>query len=242
MWEDPIVAEVRKVREDDAAQFNFDLQALCRALKEREQRDPRPEVSFPPKPARLVRKRSQRLSWPKARHLTRAKANSPMPEPLLVRDVMRIGVPTCKLEDTIAHVAALLIDGGHTAVVVLDDEADTRGWINERILASAYGRAAATDEDASGFAAQDVMDENVPECPSDIPLGAAVSIMADLGVDHLFFLHHAGRTHLARIGIELARRGEGAGRAGISQEPGDARRAPTPMDLFRQRYGLAKTR
>ena len=23
-----------------------------------------------------------------------------MPEPLLVRDVMRIGVPTCKLEDT----------------------------------------------------------------------------------------------------------------------------------------------
>jgi hypothetical protein len=56
MWEDPIVAEVRKVREDYAAQFNFDLQALCRALKEREQRDPRPKVSFPPKPAKLVRK------------------------------------------------------------------------------------------------------------------------------------------------------------------------------------------
>jgi len=56
MWEDPIVAEVRKVREDYAAQFNFDLQALCRALKEREQRDPRPKISFPPKPAKLVRK------------------------------------------------------------------------------------------------------------------------------------------------------------------------------------------
>lgn len=27
MWEDPIVAEVRKIREDYAAQFNFDLQA-----------------------------------------------------------------------------------------------------------------------------------------------------------------------------------------------------------------------
>ena len=61
-----------------------------------------------------------------------------MPTPLLVRDVMRIGVPTCKLEDTVAHVAALMIDGGHTAVVVLDEEADTRGWINEHILASAY--------------------------------------------------------------------------------------------------------
>jgi hypothetical protein len=56
MWEDPIVADVRKIREDYAAQFNFDLQARYRALKEREQRDPRPKVSFPPKPAKLVRK------------------------------------------------------------------------------------------------------------------------------------------------------------------------------------------
>ena len=54
MWEDPIVAEVRKIRDDYAAQVSYDLQALCRALKEREQRDPRPKVSFPPKPARLV--------------------------------------------------------------------------------------------------------------------------------------------------------------------------------------------
>ena len=61
-----------------------------------------------------------------------------MTAPLLVRDVMRIGVPTCKLEDSVAHVAALMIDGGHTAVVVLDEEADTRGWVNEHILASAY--------------------------------------------------------------------------------------------------------
>ena len=64
-----------------------------------------------------------------------------MPSPLLIRDVMRIGVPTCKLEDTVAHVAALMIDGGHTAVIVLDEEADTRGWINEHILASAYARS-----------------------------------------------------------------------------------------------------
>lgn len=56
MWDDPIVAEVRKIREEYAAQFKFDLQALCRALKEREQQDARPKVSFPPKPAKLVRK------------------------------------------------------------------------------------------------------------------------------------------------------------------------------------------
>ena len=30
MWEDPIVAEVRKIREEYAAQFGYDLQSLCR--------------------------------------------------------------------------------------------------------------------------------------------------------------------------------------------------------------------
>jgi hypothetical protein len=55
MWEDPIAAEVRKIREDYAAQFNYDLRALCRALQEREQQDPRPKVSLPPRPARLIR-------------------------------------------------------------------------------------------------------------------------------------------------------------------------------------------
>jgi predicted transcriptional regulator len=162
-----------------------------------------------------------------------------MPSLLLVRDVMRIGVPTCKLEDTIAHVAALMIDGGHTAVIVLDDEADTRGWIHDRTLASAYERAAATDEDASGFAAQDVMDEDVPECPSDIPLAAAVSIMTDLGVDHLFFLHHAaGRTWPASV---LSMRDVVKALAGPDyiKNQGTAAPRPTPMDLFRQRYGMA---
>jgi predicted transcriptional regulator len=165
-----------------------------------------------------------------------------MPDPLLVRDVMRIGVPTCKLEDTVAHVAALLIDGGHTAVIVLDDEADTRGWINERILASAYARAALGGEDASGWVAQDVMDEHVPEGPSDIPLAAAVSIMADLGVDHLFFLHHAaGRTWPASV---LSLRDVVKALAGPEYLKNQGMHAarPTPMDLFRQRYGLAKTR
>ena len=35
MWEDPIVAEVRRVREAHAAQFNNDLLAIYRDLKAR---------------------------------------------------------------------------------------------------------------------------------------------------------------------------------------------------------------
>ena len=86
------------------------------------------------------------------------------------------------------------------------------------------------------------MDEDVPECPSDIPLGAAVSIMADLGVDHLFFLHHAaGRTWPASV---LSLRDVVKALAGPEYLKNQGMHAarPTPMDLFRQRYGLAKTR
>ena len=165
-----------------------------------------------------------------------------MPAPLLVRDVMRIGVPTCKLEDTVAHVAALMIDGGHTAVVVLDEEADTRGWVNEHILASAYVRVAAAAEDASLTAIQDVMDEDVPECASDLPLVAAVGIMADLGVDHLFFLHRAGGRMWPASVVSLRDVVKAlAGPAYLKNQGMHAAR-PTPMDLFRQRYRLPDKR
>jgi len=38
MWIDPIVEEVRKVREAHAARFNYDLRAIYRDLKEKEKR------------------------------------------------------------------------------------------------------------------------------------------------------------------------------------------------------------
>jgi hypothetical protein len=49
MWQDPIVTEVRQVRETHTAQYNYDLRAIYNALKEQEQRNPSPKVSFPPK-------------------------------------------------------------------------------------------------------------------------------------------------------------------------------------------------
>jgi hypothetical protein len=49
MWQDPIVTEVRKIREALAARFDYDVRALCQALQEQEQQSERPKVSFPPK-------------------------------------------------------------------------------------------------------------------------------------------------------------------------------------------------
>ena len=52
MWKDPIVEEVRKIRQKHAAKFNYDLDAICRDLKQQERKGGRKVVSLPPrKPA-----------------------------------------------------------------------------------------------------------------------------------------------------------------------------------------------
>ena len=48
-WEDPIVAEVRRIRDAHAARFNYDLRAIFEDIKERERKSGRTYVSFPPK-------------------------------------------------------------------------------------------------------------------------------------------------------------------------------------------------
>jgi len=162
--------------------------------------------------------------------------------------VMRIGVPTCKLEDTLDKVAALMIDQAATALIVLDEEADTRGWISEERLVAAFLRGGQTFEVSETskvshpLSAADIMDEDVPECPADIPLAAAAQLMADAGVDHLFFLHHAGgRTWPSSV---LSRRDLVRVLAGPEyiKDQGSAAPRPTPMDLFRQRHGTANQR
>ena len=49
MKEDPIVAEVRRVREEHAARYNYDLRGIYAVLKKQEKLNPLPKASFPPK-------------------------------------------------------------------------------------------------------------------------------------------------------------------------------------------------
>jgi hypothetical protein len=49
MWEDPIVAEIRRIREEYAARFNYDLWAMYEDLKEQERKSGRKFVSYPPR-------------------------------------------------------------------------------------------------------------------------------------------------------------------------------------------------
>lgn len=58
MWEDPIVAEVRRVRAAHAARFNNDLRAIYDDLKRDEQQHRERLVSFPPAVWPAIRQRS----------------------------------------------------------------------------------------------------------------------------------------------------------------------------------------
>jgi hypothetical protein len=50
VWQDPIVGEIRKYRDQYAAKFYYDLKIICRDLRERQQHGGRRVVSLPPNP------------------------------------------------------------------------------------------------------------------------------------------------------------------------------------------------
>jgi hypothetical protein len=54
MIDDPIVAEVRKARDEYARRFNYDLDAICDDLQQRQAQAGRKIVSFPPKRPKSV--------------------------------------------------------------------------------------------------------------------------------------------------------------------------------------------
>jgi len=54
MWNDEIVDEVRKVRDEYAAQFNYDLEAVFKDIQQQEEKSDREVVTRPSKKPELV--------------------------------------------------------------------------------------------------------------------------------------------------------------------------------------------
>jgi CBS domain-containing protein len=97
--------------------------------------------------------------------------------PPLVRDLMTIGVPICLDTDTCAQAAARLALA--PVAVVLDADSRPCGWIMVSHLAKQPG-----DQTVG-----EVMDEDIPTIPPDIPAAAAAQLMRDRGVAYLFLMH-----------------------------------------------------
>ncbi len=60
MQSDPIVAEIRKIREQRAARFGFDIRAIVNDAQQRDARSDRRIVRLPPRPVATSTARNDR--------------------------------------------------------------------------------------------------------------------------------------------------------------------------------------
>ena len=105
---------------------------------------------------------------------------------ILVRDLMTIGVPTCKTSTPIVDIARFLIDNNAEEMVVLGDEGEGVGVVGYEELVIAYHR-----ENVRELTAEEVMREGVPELPSDIPLTVAAQMMKDKKIRVAYMNHNS---------------------------------------------------
>ena len=122
-----------------------------------------------------------------------------MAERHIVRDLMTLGVQTCGPTLPVSDVARILVEQEIEGLTVLDHEGHAIGKVTEADLIAAYAHAG--DADAlRGLTAEDVMSEDIPELPPDIPLEAAAALMQDRGQRVVFSMHNsAGISYPAAV-------------------------------------------
>jgi len=104
----------------------------------------------------------------------------------LVRDLMTIGVPTCKTTTPVVEIARFLIENNMEEMVVLGEEGEGVGICGYKELVNAYNR-----DDVRELAADEIMSEGVPELPSDIPLKLAAQLMKDKNIRVAYMNHNS---------------------------------------------------
>ena len=111
-----------------------------------------------------------------------------MPEnfPKLVRDLMTVGVPTCKSTTPVVDIANFLIENNFEELVVLGEGGEGIGVCGYKELVNAYER-----EHVRELTAEDVMSEGVPELPSDITLKLAAQLLRDKGIRVAYMNHNS---------------------------------------------------
>ena len=110
-----------------------------------------------------------------------------MIEPKLVRDLMTVGVPTCKYDTPARDIARFLLEHHVEAMCVLDAEGHGIGVVGEEELVAAY-----RGDDLDSLRAEDIMSEGVPELGADLPLTVAAQMMKDKRIRIAYMMHNAG--------------------------------------------------
>ena len=109
-----------------------------------------------------------------------------MTKPKLVRDLMTVGVPTCKWDTPIVDIARFLLEKSVEAMCVLDQEGHGIGVVGADELVGVYAR-----EGHETLTAEEIMSEGVPELGADIPLTVAAQMMKDKGIRIAYMMHNS---------------------------------------------------
>jgi CBS domain-containing protein len=155
----------------------------------------------------------------------------------LVRDLMTIGVPTCKTDTPVADIARFLIENNVEEMVALGEEGEGVGVVGFEELVNAYHR-----ENIQALTAEDVMREGVTEFPSDIPLTVAAQMMKDKGVRVAYMNHNsAGIIYpAALISYKHLVRHLAAKDENELKDLGLAAERKSPVEVFLQRKNEAR--
>ncbi len=159
-----------------------------------------------------------------------------------VRDLMHIGVSTCRTTTPVAEAARTLLHENLEALIVLDGNGHAVGMLGRREVVIAYAQAGTRSRGGETVTAADVMRPDIPEVPADIPAVVAAQIMLDQGVREVYLMHHAAgiswpaavlrfedvlRYLAAESESDLANMGAGAPRK-------------SPVETFMERYSRTK--
>jgi CBS domain-containing protein len=106
--------------------------------------------------------------------------------PLLVRELMTVGVPTCKLDTPVIDIARYLLENNVEGMCVLDKEGNGVGVVGIEELAVAYSR-----EDVCSLTAEDAMCEGMPTLKADMPLALAAQMMRDQHTRIAYMIHNS---------------------------------------------------
>jgi len=108
-------------------------------------------------------------------------------KPILVRDLMTVGVPTCKRDTPAGDIARFLLEKNVEGMCVLDEAGNGIGVVGVDELITAYS----LKENAQTLTAEDIMREGMPTLQADMPLTLAVQFMRDKGARIAYLIHNA---------------------------------------------------
>lgn len=109
-----------------------------------------------------------------------------MGEQILVRDLMTVGVPTCKSGTPVRDIAQFLLDHNLEALCVLDGEGHGIGVVGVEELVEAYAR-----QGYEALTAEEIMREGIPELNADLPVNLAAQLMKDRGIRIAYMMHNS---------------------------------------------------